>query len=178
MQVTRSEFVLLWGTYLAIMYAGLEAGIGAGIVFATLYFAFVYARVRRPAQCCLLGPDSPPVGPLMQCIMTWKGSRMLCNIKAHAQAKERMLSWLPRITTATFVSFPAYMTAIKMLDASMLKYLHLPALLPAAHHQNCGLTSTLIHAHVRALMHAHAGMCRCMCKHSPLCRAAAGSFAR
>ena len=48
-QVTRSEFVLLWATYLAIMYGGLEAGIGAGIVFATLYFAFAYARVRL--QC-------------------------------------------------------------------------------------------------------------------------------
>ena len=44
-QVTRSEFVLLWATYLAIMYAGLEAGIGAGILLSTLYFAFAYARV-------------------------------------------------------------------------------------------------------------------------------------
>ena len=46
MQVTRSEFVLLWATYLAVMYGGLQAGIGAGIVFSTLYFAWAYARVR------------------------------------------------------------------------------------------------------------------------------------
>ncbi|KAK9810835.1 hypothetical protein WJX73_000129 [Symbiochloris irregularis] len=45
-KVTKVEFGLLWATYLAIMYAGLEAGIGAGIMMATLYFAFAYARVN------------------------------------------------------------------------------------------------------------------------------------
>ena len=48
MQVTRSEFVLLWATYLAVMWGGLQAGIGAGIVLSTLYFAWAYARVRCP----------------------------------------------------------------------------------------------------------------------------------
>ena len=45
-QVTRMEFALLWATYLAIMYTDLERGIGAGIVMATLYFAYSYAQVR------------------------------------------------------------------------------------------------------------------------------------
>jgi MFS superfamily sulfate permease-like transporter len=44
------EYVLLWATYLAIMYSDLERGIGAGIVMATLYFAYSYAQVR-PNQC-------------------------------------------------------------------------------------------------------------------------------
>ena len=44
-QVTRMEFALLWATYLAIMYSDLERGIGAGIVMATLYFAYSYAQV-------------------------------------------------------------------------------------------------------------------------------------
>ena len=37
--------MLLWATYLAVMWGGLQAGIGLGIVFCTLYFAFSYARV-------------------------------------------------------------------------------------------------------------------------------------
>ena len=41
------EFALLWATYLAIMYSDLERGIGAGIVMATLYFAYSYAQVGR-----------------------------------------------------------------------------------------------------------------------------------
>ena len=45
-QVTRMEFVLLWATYLAIMYTDLERGIGAGVVMATLYFAYSYAQAR------------------------------------------------------------------------------------------------------------------------------------
>ncbi|BDA44720.1 Uncharacterized protein C24H6.11c [Coccomyxa sp. Obi] len=44
-KVTRMEFLLLWATYLAIMYTDLERGIGAGIVMATLYFAYSYAQV-------------------------------------------------------------------------------------------------------------------------------------
>ena len=47
-QVTRAEFVLLWATYLAIMFSSLEAGIGIGIILATFYFAFSYARVTTP----------------------------------------------------------------------------------------------------------------------------------
>ena len=50
-QVTRAEFVLLWATYLAIMFSSLEAGIGIGIILATFYFAFSYARVRPPQLC-------------------------------------------------------------------------------------------------------------------------------
>ena len=41
--------MLLWATYLAVMWGGLQAGIGLGIVFCTLYFAFSYARVSSPA---------------------------------------------------------------------------------------------------------------------------------
>jgi hypothetical protein len=47
-QVTRMEFLLLWATYLAIMYTDLERGIGAGIVMATLYFAYSYAQACLP----------------------------------------------------------------------------------------------------------------------------------
>eukprot|EP00884_Botryococcus_braunii_P017695 jgi/Botrbrau1/4609/Bobra.60_2s0094.1 len=44
-KVTRAEFALLWATYLAIMFTDLETGIGIGIVLATFFFAFSYARV-------------------------------------------------------------------------------------------------------------------------------------
>ena len=53
-QVTRAEFVLLWATYLAIMFTSLEAGIGIGIILATFYFAFSYARVTPPARSAAL----------------------------------------------------------------------------------------------------------------------------
>ena len=58
-QVTRSEFVLLWATYLAVMYGGLQAGIGAGIVFSTLYFAWAYARVRSSLPAASVHPPYP-----------------------------------------------------------------------------------------------------------------------
>ncbi len=45
MQVLNIEFILLWCTYLAIMFTNLEAGILIGIILATMYFAFSYARV-------------------------------------------------------------------------------------------------------------------------------------
>ena len=58
MQVTRMEYVLLWATYLAIMYSDLESGIGAGIVMATLYFAYSYAQARPPQALGM--PGGPP----------------------------------------------------------------------------------------------------------------------
>ena len=48
MQVLNIEFILLWCTYLAIMFTNLEAGIAIGFVLATMYFAFSYARVSSP----------------------------------------------------------------------------------------------------------------------------------
>ena len=45
-KVTRAEYVLLVLGFLSILIWGLEGGIAIGIVLATLYFAFAYARVR------------------------------------------------------------------------------------------------------------------------------------
>ena len=42
-----AEYGLLWATFGAIMQWGLEAGIAAGIILATLYFAWGYAQVRE-----------------------------------------------------------------------------------------------------------------------------------
>lgn len=39
-----AEYGLLLATFGAIMQFGLEGGIAAGIVLATLYFAFAYAK--------------------------------------------------------------------------------------------------------------------------------------
>lgn len=50
--MTRMEFGLLWGTYLAIMFTDLETGIGIGIVLATFFFAISYARVRPTCWEC------------------------------------------------------------------------------------------------------------------------------
>ncbi|KAG2448594.1 hypothetical protein HYH02_006485 [Chlamydomonas schloesseri] len=43
-KLSRPEYLLLWATFIAIMNAGLELGIAAGVVMATLYFAFQYAQ--------------------------------------------------------------------------------------------------------------------------------------
>ena len=51
LQVLNIEFILLWCTYLAIMFTNLEAGIAIGFVLATMYFAFSYARVCS-TPCC------------------------------------------------------------------------------------------------------------------------------
>ena len=62
LQVTRSKFVLLWATYLTVMYGGLQAGIGTGIVFSTLYFDyFAEAKlIRHPSRCsCVYASLSP-----------------------------------------------------------------------------------------------------------------------
>lgn len=42
-KLTFVEYVLLWVTFSCIMAVGLEGGIAAGIIFATLYFAYAYA---------------------------------------------------------------------------------------------------------------------------------------
>jgi len=51
LQVLNIEFILLWCTYLAIMFTNLEAGILIGIILATMYFAFSYARVCPLILC-------------------------------------------------------------------------------------------------------------------------------
>ncbi|MEW5305292.1 MAG: hypothetical protein WDW36_007844 [Sanguina aurantia] len=38
------EYILLWFTFAAIMYTGLEVGIAAGLVLACFYFAYQYAQ--------------------------------------------------------------------------------------------------------------------------------------
>ncbi|GFR39589.1 hypothetical protein Agub_g49, partial [Astrephomene gubernaculifera] len=43
-KLSRPEYLLLWSTFLAIMAWGLELGIAAGVVLATLYFAYQYAQ--------------------------------------------------------------------------------------------------------------------------------------
>ncbi|KAI8107618.1 hypothetical protein M9435_002646 [Picochlorum sp. BPE23] len=43
-KLTRMEYVLLWMTFFSVMEFGLEGGIGAGIVCATLYFSYAYAQ--------------------------------------------------------------------------------------------------------------------------------------
>ncbi|KAG2444838.1 hypothetical protein HXX76_001579 [Chlamydomonas incerta] len=43
-KLSRAEYLLLWATFIAIMNAGLELGIAAGVVMATLYFAYQYAQ--------------------------------------------------------------------------------------------------------------------------------------
>ena len=45
-KLSRTEYVLLLATFLATVQLGLELGIGAGIVMATLFFAAAYAKVR------------------------------------------------------------------------------------------------------------------------------------
>lgn len=39
-----AEYILLWLTFFSVMEFGLEGGIAAGIICATLYFAYAYAR--------------------------------------------------------------------------------------------------------------------------------------
>ena len=46
MQVSRAEFILLWMTFVAIIYTDLETGIFAGVVFSVFYFAYSYAKVH------------------------------------------------------------------------------------------------------------------------------------
>ena len=50
MQVARPEFVLLWMTFLAIIYSDLQTGILAGVIFSVVYFAYRYSVVC--AQLC------------------------------------------------------------------------------------------------------------------------------
>ncbi|PRW58874.1 sulfate transporter [Chlorella sorokiniana] len=48
-KLTGTEYALLWATFAAIMQWGLEAGIAAGVVAATLYFALGYAQSQLSA---------------------------------------------------------------------------------------------------------------------------------
>lgn len=44
--MSRAEFILLWMTFVAIIYTDLETGIFAGVVFSVFYFAYSYAKVH------------------------------------------------------------------------------------------------------------------------------------
>ena len=99
MQVTRSEFVLLWATYLAVMWGGLQAGIGAGIVLSTLYFAWAYARVSCPALASILGPAKTATTLLCAYSLTPLLLRMalaLCRC-----ASQHPALWRPKHLTAS-----------------------------------------------------------------------------
>ena len=43
-KLTKVEYVLLWITFFSVMQFGLEGGIAAGIVSATIYFSYAYAQ--------------------------------------------------------------------------------------------------------------------------------------
>ena len=45
-KVSRAEYLLLLATFLSIMELELEAGVAAGMLLCTIYFAITYARVR------------------------------------------------------------------------------------------------------------------------------------
>ena len=47
--MTRTEFILLWASFLIIMATDLQRGILIGIVLAVLYFAWSYAQARSCA---------------------------------------------------------------------------------------------------------------------------------
>ena len=57
MQVSRAEFILLWMTFVAIIYTDLETGIFAGVVFSVFYFAYSYAKVHPECIKPVLGYD-------------------------------------------------------------------------------------------------------------------------
>jgi MFS superfamily sulfate permease-like transporter len=45
LQVTLAEYIPLLATFFAVIAQGLEMGIAVGVVLATMYFAFEYAKV-------------------------------------------------------------------------------------------------------------------------------------
>ena len=55
--MTLKEWAILWLTFAAIMKWGLELGIGAGILFAILYFTWAYSRAQVAAIGLETGTD-------------------------------------------------------------------------------------------------------------------------
>ena len=45
-QVARSEYVLLWLTFLSVIYSDLQSGILAGILYSVVFFAYRYSQAR------------------------------------------------------------------------------------------------------------------------------------
>ena len=45
MHVTRAEYLLLWGTFIAIMELELEMGVATGMVLCIIFFTVTYAKV-------------------------------------------------------------------------------------------------------------------------------------
>ena len=98
--------MLLWATYLAVMYGGLQAGIGIGIVFCTLYFAFSYARVITlpcnlhhhtvlarwlEAHSFYANPSSPAPGQQQHVCVVQHGQQQVCCV-VHQASKTHHLS--------------------------------------------------------------------------------------
>ncbi len=65
--MARAEFVLLWMTFLAIIYTDLERGIAAGVIFSVFYFAFSYAKVRGGDACKSGGATHPSRDQVSSC---------------------------------------------------------------------------------------------------------------
>lgn len=55
-RVRKVEYALLVATFVAIMVLGLELGIAAGIVAASLIFAYQYSKARCQAVVDVTGP--------------------------------------------------------------------------------------------------------------------------
>lgn len=49
-KVSRAEYLLLLATFISIMELELEAGVAAGMLLCTIYFAVTYARVSPAAR--------------------------------------------------------------------------------------------------------------------------------
>lgn len=46
LQVTRAEYLLLWGTFIAIMEFELEMGVAVGMLLCIIFFTVTYAKVK------------------------------------------------------------------------------------------------------------------------------------
>ncbi|KAK9845896.1 hypothetical protein WJX81_005443 [Elliptochloris bilobata] len=75
-KVARAEFVLLWMTFLAIIYTDLETGIGAGVIFSVVYFAYSYAKVTVRASAVIPARSAVLRGPTERAVLDLMTARL------------------------------------------------------------------------------------------------------
>lgn len=142
------EFLLLWATYLAIMYTDLERGIGAGIVMATLYFAYSYAQAcccapllsqhitdtldRHASRSWVVGRSSMAYVPHVFCadpVMSSQGGKVHCTGCHAPNTSMHVTGWtcpFPRCLRLLIMGACAQTCLFSSVQAPSAKQLRLP----------------------------------------------------
>ncbi|KAK9845864.1 hypothetical protein WJX81_004564 [Elliptochloris bilobata] len=75
-KVARSEFVLLWMTFLSVVYSDLQTGILAGMLYSVIFFAYRYSQVTVKASAIVPARSAVLRGPMERAVLDTMTARL------------------------------------------------------------------------------------------------------